>query len=172
MSTLAVNQITTQTGDTISVATGKTIHAPGAVLQVVEGLSTTDEAITSTSAFVNTTISAVITPKFNNSLIKVECLFHYHIKTGVNGGRMMLARDQSGTITDISSSSQELRCEKYGTYSGQQYWYFPFTLFATDTPATTSATTYRLRVNTTDSAGIEIFNNRGKGRMLLTEIAQ
>ena len=40
MSTLAVNQITTQTGDTISLASGKTFHAPGHLIQYATAIST------------------------------------------------------------------------------------------------------------------------------------
>lgn len=153
----------------ILIPSGQTLHAPGHMVQVVEAFSTTDEAGTSTS-FHNTTISATITPKFNNSIIKVECLFHFHQKSNDYGADVMLARDVGGTITNLTGSGQDFYIRQYTNDS--DYFYFPVMLFATDTPATTSARTYRLRAKSTGSNGYEIFNNRGKGRMMLTEIAQ
>ena len=163
MSTLSVDTIQGQT-------TAANVKLPaGATLQVVEATSTTDENITSTS-FVNTTIAATITPKYNNSLIKVEVLFHFHQKANEYGGDVQLTRDVGGSHTNLTTSGQNFYIRQY-TNDGD-YFYFPVVLFATDTPATTSARTYRLRCKATGSNGCEIFNNRGKGRMILTEIAQ
>ena len=163
MSTLSVDTIQGQT-------TAANVKLPaGATLQVVEATSTTDENITSTS-FVNSTIAATITPKYSNSIIKVECVFHFHQKANETGGDVQLVRDVGGTITNLTGSGQDFYIRQI-TNDGD-YFYFPVMLFTTDTPATTSARTYRLRVKATGSNGCEIFNNRGKGRMILTEIAQ
>ena len=162
MRTLSVDTIQGQT-------TAANVKMPaGATLQVVEATSTTDETITSTS-FTNSTITATITPRFNNSIIKVECIFHFHQKNNENGGDVQLVRDVGGTITNLTGSGQDFYIRQYT--NDADYFYFPVHLFATDTPATTSARTYRLRVKATGSNGCEIFNNRGKGRMILTEIS-
>ena len=162
MSTLSVDTIQGQT-------TAANVKLPaGATLQVVEATSTTDENITSTS-FVNSTIAATITPKYNNSIIKVECLFHFHQTSGSPGGDVQLVRDVGGTITNLTGSGQDFYIRQFTNDS--DYFYFPVYLFATDTPATTSARTYRLRVKLVSGNACEIFNNRGKGRMILTEIS-
>jgi len=142
---------------------------PGHIIQVVESTTSTDESFTSTS-FVNTSVTANITPKFNNSLIKIECLFHFHQQSSGTGGDVMLARDVGGTITNLTGSGQDFFIRQHTNDS--DFFYFPVHLFATDTPSTTNSTTYRLRVKVASSGGVEIFNNRGKGRMMLTEIAQ
>ena len=163
-STLTVDNI-------VGATTAANVKLPaGATLQVVEATSSTDENVTSTS-FVNSTITANITPKYNNSLIKIECLFHFHKKASENGGDVQLVRDVGGTITNLTGSGQDFYIRQYPTDAADTF-YFPLMLFATDTPATTSARTYRLRIKATGSTGCEIFNNRGKGRMILMEIAQ
>ena len=96
MSTLRVDNLRGQTAD------GTNRY----VVQVVEATTTTDEAFTSTS-FVNTTVTANITPIFNNSTIKIECLFHFHQQSNGTGGDVMLARDVGGTITNLTGSSQD-----------------------------------------------------------------
>ena len=73
------------------------------------------------------------------------------------------------TITNLTGAGQDFYIRQHTNDS--DYFYFPVHLFATDTPATTSARTYRLKVKATGSGGCEIFNNRGKGRMILTEIS-
>jgi len=162
MSTLSVDTIQGQT-------TAANVKFPaGTTLQVVEATSSTDES-SATTSFHNTTISATITPKFNNSIIKVECLFHFHQKSNDNGADVQLVRDVGGSITNLTGSSQDFYIRQHT--NDADFFYFPVMLYATDTPATTSARTYRLRAKSTGSNGYEIFNNRGKGRMILTEIA-
>ena len=162
MSTLSVDTIQGQT-------TAANVKLPaGTTLQVVETTTSTDESFTSTS-FVNTSITANIAPKYNNSIIKVECLFHFHQQSSGTGGDVMLARDVGGTITNLTGSGQDFFIRQHTNDS--DFFYFPVHLFATDTPSTTSSTTYRLRVKVASSGGVEIFNNRGKGRMILTEIS-
>ena len=163
MSTLKVDTIQGKT-------TAGTVAMPaGHVIQVVETTTSTDDSFTSTS-FVNSSITANITPKFNNSLIKIECVFHFHQKSGDQGGDVMLARDVGGTITNLTGSGEDFYIRQ--VTNDADYFYFPVMLYATDTPATTSERTYRLRVAATGSNGCEIFSNRGKGRMILTEIKQ
>ena len=70
MSTLFVNNLNTASGDTISVASGKTIHAPGAVLQVVQGATTSASSFSVAAHNLSASIvSATITPKFATSKI-------------------------------------------------------------------------------------------------------
>ena len=88
MSTLFVNNLTTASGSTITVPTGKqiigtdtnSIKAPGMVVQAVfddptsaftSGNGNTQVATTSTS-YVNSGIKLLITPKYANSLILIN----------------------------------------------------------------------------------------------------
>ena len=140
----------------------------GSIVQTVNAKTTTYTNVASTT-FTDTTLTATITPKYNNSLIKVEVLFHFHQKANETGGDVQLVRDVGGTITNLTGSGQDFYIRQI-TNDGD-YFYFPVMLFTTDTPATTSARTYRLRVKLVSGNACEIFNNRGKGRMILTEIS-
>lgn len=83
MSTLAVNTITTQTGDTVTLPTGKkiigtdagSIVAPGSVIQITHGrLSNTVVAtgVSGSDYIYDIGLSASITPKFSNSNILIN----------------------------------------------------------------------------------------------------
>ena len=83
MSTLAVNTITTQTGDTVTLPTGKkivgtdagSIVAPGSVIQIAHGrLSNTVVAtgVAGSDYIYEIGLSASITPKFSNSNILIN----------------------------------------------------------------------------------------------------
>ena len=83
MSTLAVNTITTQTGDTVTLPTGKkivgtdagSIVSPGSVIQIAHGrLSNTVVAtgVSGNDYIYDIGLSASITPKFSNSNILIN----------------------------------------------------------------------------------------------------
>ena len=74
MSTLSVNNITTQTGSTITIPSGKTLIAPGHVLQSVRVSrnSTSHETFSSTS-LATSTLTLSITPKASGNKILVQC---------------------------------------------------------------------------------------------------
>ena len=80
MSTLFVNNLNTASGSTIQVASGKTIHQPGAILQTVTTeLSQDDGAlgtITSASFTELTALRCTITPKLTGSKIYYRSSIH------------------------------------------------------------------------------------------------
>lgn len=154
----------------ILVPSSQTLHVPGHVIQVANGASTTDETITSTS-LTNTSLSGTITPKYANSLIMVQTIVHFHIRANEAGGDINISRDVSGTYTNLTGSGQDFYVRHY-TNNSSNYAYFPVTLIGFDTPNTTSSVLYRLRGKATGSTGFEIFGNRGKSRIIMTEIAQ
>lgn len=89
MSTLFVNNLTTASGSTITVPTGKTIigtdtgsiKAPGTPLQIVYAIIQTHPQYGSTS-YVATDVQVAITPKFANSKFLIEGVY----STGTNAG--------------------------------------------------------------------------------------
>ena len=164
------SQITLPTGQKIVAADMGSIVAPGNIIQVANGASTTDETITSTS-ITNTSLSGTITPKYANSLIMVQTLVHFHIRANEAGGDLNISRDASGTYTNLTGSGQDFYVRHY-TNNSSNYAYFPVTLIGFDTPNTTSSVLYRLRGSATGSTGFGIFGNRGKSRIIMTEIAQ
>ena len=71
MSTLFVNNLNTASGSTITVPTGKSLIAPGMILQTVRQEFRTYVNTASTS-YVTTGITATITPKATSSKILVN----------------------------------------------------------------------------------------------------
>ena len=93
MSTLAVNTLQAQTGSTVSVASGQNLHAPGHIVQVVGNMlevGSGNVTFTSTSFTPSGFLSPLITPKFANSKIKVEC--DVGMIYGVNAGNGSMSK--------------------------------------------------------------------------------
>lgn len=141
MSTLFVNNLNTASGTTITVPTGKTLvgtdegafRVPGTVLQVVQVATTTTTSTTSTS-FVDTGMTATITPKSSSSKILVTADF------GVGAGN-----SSNGAVTALVRGSTVL-CYRGDAYSGAGNSYGADAWFHLDSPATTSATTYKVQL--------------------------
>ena len=138
----------------------------GSVIQVVETTDSSQQFISSTS-LVNTDLVASITPVANTSKIFVQCLLHVHIQTGELSARLNLSRDENGVYTNLTNSSQDFRVQN----ASGDFIYLPVQLFVLDSPNTTSEVTYRVRARSVNGGGVEIFNDRGKGRLLLMEVA-
>jgi len=164
MSTLAVNQITTQTGDTITVPTGKVLRAPGHIIQITKSVITGNVQATS-STYLDVGHSLVITPKFSNSLILLQhsaAGWHYNAGSPQNsgirckrGGSVILTQDGQG-YTDS------------GNWTSLS-WVFNF--FDT-THASTSALTYTLEVNGNRCRYNDQMGTLNTATFLAMEIAQ
>ena len=91
-STLKINNLDTASGTTITLPTGKTLvgtddgafRVPGAVLQVVQ-VATTTTTSTSSTSFVDTGLTATITPKSSSSKILVTADFGVGAGNSSNG---------------------------------------------------------------------------------------
>ena len=153
MSTLRVDSIRGQTAD------GTNRY----VVQVVEVQNTTSSSTTSTS-FVDSGLSASITPKFSTS--KILC----QISAGIGN---------TGTSADIviqvlRGSTQVLECARLSFNTGghgnaQQFFQ------VLDSPSTTSATTYKLQMKAdggTTRLNDSASNGNGSSSIVLQEIAQ
>lgn len=121
--------------------------ASGTVLQVVQTVVTTSTATSSTS-FVDAGVSATITPKFSTSKILVipsfDC-FSY-ANAGSGGALFQIVRNSTNIFTQIN----------YGQYNSTNYTsahlILTNTLTYLDSPATTSATTYKVQFAIAGSA--------------------
>jgi hypothetical protein len=132
----------TATGAAIFFDVSQSTGGGGKVLQVVSATTSTSTSIT-TSTYTDTTITATITPTLNTSKILVMIAANSQIytttaRTWIAGkGRIMrgateiLANDPDSYIEGASSSSL--------AWKGQQSYIY------LDSPATTSATTYKLQ---------------------------
>jgi hypothetical protein len=138
----------------------------GTVLQVVEGSTVTDTSTTSTS-FVDSGLSATITPKFSSSKILVitaQRLTAARSDPFVSGSTILLrsstelARRDIGYITDQGAYGNNIS-------SGVTFTYL-------DSPATTSATTYKTQMKIDSGfSGNTISTGTNRGSIILMEIA-
>jgi hypothetical protein len=160
------------TGQVLTVAGGvPTWAAPaggGKVLQVVYG-STTTSLSSSTTTFVDTNLSATITPSSTSSKVLVlvsqgtltdrqsgSCMFKLQI---VRGSTVVLSTDRGGGIAAGGASSTSLNVNSVLNYL--------------DSPSTTSATTYKTQGATENASAssITIFQEASRpSTIILMEI--
>ena len=130
---------------TAAIANGAITRAklgiPGAVLQVVNVAWATGASTTST-AFVDTGLTATITPTSSTSKILV-CVAQT-LSSTTSGSNTY---GQWRVLRDATQIYGDLRTNMY-----TQYAHGTYTCFVLDTPATTSATTYKTQMAT--GAGI------------------
>ena len=149
MSTLAVNTLQAQTGTTVSVPTGQTLHAPGHVIQTVfsDYFAAVQASFNNSTFAPVTTAQATITPKFASSKILVQCNgsasaaneaseWSWHLKRGSVwiGGNPNTSTASSATTGAHASGNSGGGAEAATTQSFNHL----------DSPNTTSAITYIL----------------------------
>lgn len=123
-------------------ATGIKWAAPaggGKVLQVVQGTYSTSTATTS-STFVDTNLTATITPSATTSKIMVIATLPMKIN-GAAGDDLQgsLGINRGGSIILDYTNNLSI-------YQGAAQWKFPLSLSYLDSPSTTSATTYKIQM--------------------------
>lgn len=183
MSKLRVNELDSRTGSNIEVATGTNFKYKDGVVQIKRTVINTTSSITSTTL---TSIGSVsITPKFNNSLMKVDCViqvFHASYYTGA----LQVFRNVSGTGTALGISTDTTmgqsnvttsvlnytggqysigaRIGEYSSYTetnfGKTWTATPFAFTFYDEPDTTASISYDL-YGATGSATYPLYINRG-----------
>lgn len=132
----------------------------GTVLQVVEGTTTTTASSTSTT-YTDSNLSATITPRSSSSKIFVFSIQAIYASSSVTGANLRLLRGSTVLDTRLDVN--------YGTNSGVNTE-TPFIYF--DSPATTSATTYKMQLARNGGAGIVYAQtNSTKSSIILMEIA-
>ena len=154
MSTLKVNNIDTQTGTTISVASGKVLTQPGSIIQTVIGDKFITQTSTTSSSY-SDVISLAITPKFSSSSIKISLFYH-----ASGNHAMRLLRDSTALFTPTNTymmyDSDSYNQSAANNGSTRRVIAMSFV----DSPSTTSAITYKWQVasyNASNGTGM-IFN--------------
>lgn len=144
----------------------QTAAAGGKVLQVVQGSSTTSTATTSTS-FVDTGLSASITPSAVSSKVLVIVS---HASTaldkttgGYANGGFSLVRGAT-TIQDLSNNSIGM-----GDTAAQIHMRTSISFSYLDSPATTSSTTYKTQMRV-DVGTLTAQNSSSPSQIILLEI--
>ena len=170
--------------DTINEKTsGNGVLIPGHVVQVVSATKTDTLFSQSTTNVDITGLSVTITPKSSTSKIFIMFDVHY-IGNDAGGGLQLLRGSTDIAIADASGS--RARFTAIGMYSNNTspsaYSGGATTANFLDSPATTSATTYKLQGRVLSSSGFQInmtrYNtdngnaSRGVSTITAMEIAQ
>jgi hypothetical protein len=139
----------------------------GSVIQVVNATYATQSTTTGTSA-VDTGLTATITPKFSTSKILVLMMN--------NGRTQNTAGTYSSSYFDMVRGStllQEIRFQNTTSYSGEITLVSNINMQYLDSPATTSATTYKMQMYS-NAVGITTYSciNGNVASITLLEIAQ
>ena len=191
MSTLFVNNLNTASGSTITIPTGKTlvgtdtasIKAPGNVIQVVTKTFGDQTTVTSYgTTYTDVTNGTIaITPKFNNSQILIIPNLSILIQDSGTTYAYFGVRCLRGSSTVLSPG---LNLDSNGSYDygigiGPASGVMSSLQFDTrvtahhiDTPATTSATTYKFQVINYSDGRTTTVNYTGGSTILAMEIAQ
>ena len=151
--------------NTVLIPSGQTFHAPGHMIQVVQGTYATRIQI-STGTYTFTGLTASITPKFNNSKILVQIEQQGCLAINANTGdiNMRLQRNSSDiykfALGYYYGMSNQFRSGISGCYL--------------DSPATTNATVYRTMFAANDGGSCAVQNDNANNVSTITlmEIAQ
>ena len=135
--------------------------AGGKILQIVRATDATNRSTTSTS-LVDATNSVTITPQKNNSAIIL--MANYCLETGGSYVGFTAITDSSNNI--ISGGQGRFFASVAAATSTSQ------TIIGYDTPATTSATTYKLRFRSSTANTVTLLNATiGPGQMYAIEVS-
>jgi hypothetical protein len=169
--TLAVPAVAGTNTITLPASTGTIITTgspqSGSVIQVVNATYSTAVSV-SNSTYVDSGLTATITPKFSTSKILVLTMMHNEIDGGNNtGGNLRLYRgatlvwdgNNAGTLYNYALSGGSLQ---FSTLMNIHYL---------DSPATTSATTYKIQGNLSTGTTHIMQWQSIQSTMILMEIA-
>ena len=130
------------------IANANTVAIPGHVIQVVNSLDDTSTIVTS-SSFTSTGVSASITPSSSSSRIMI--MFNFNLSVDGND----LAHALGAIYRTAPATSEVLQQYMMRDQSGELHA-TNVTMVAVDSPSTTSACTYELRVRTTGSSEVRV----------------
>lgn len=134
-----------------TISDAKALTYPGAVLQVVNATYSTPTSTTSGS-YVDTGLSASITPKFSTSKILVitQCLVETQKGSATDTGAQFCIVRNSTTIWQQGTIASEY----FGTGSTGVNFRVTKTYTYLDSPATTSSTTYKLQMASFNTSSV------------------
>ena len=128
----------------VIIPSGQTLTAPGHVIQVVQG-STTSKVTTTSATYTDTTLSASITPSSTSSKILIavnQSLYN----SGTANGNLRIVKDSTTLIT-----------QGYAPWDGVAFLSW-VTFSYLDSPSTTSALTYKTTFARNSGSGDLIAN--------------
>jgi hypothetical protein len=121
----------------------------GSVLQVVSVAKTDTFSTTSTTFTDVTNLSVTITPKFSSSKILIICQLTVSATAAVYSIHPRLMRNSTPIFVSDAAGSRQ---QAITMYEGAPASGVPIAINYLDSPATTSATTYKIQVRTNNSS--------------------
>jgi len=166
----AVQPGSVQSGDLAAGAIGSSDLPAGSVIQVVQGVNTTQTDITTQSVYTSI-MSASITPFFDSSKILVLCNINMYMQNGPGEGSYRYRHRIIRNSLEIMNGG--LNYMYAGVTSGNFHELtVPGVLNFLDSPSTTSSTSYEFEVYPQDISGILRVNfSGGASTITLMEIA-
>ena len=162
---LGTNNISAQLATKLDIAGGK-------VLQIVRATDTTSRTTTSTSFVDVTGMSVTITPQKSTSVILVLSMFRANILDTASDlvlGNFQITNSSNTALS--GAESMPVGTLRFTVTASPRLW-MPICLVGYSAPATTSATTYKLRFNSQNaSITTELENNDSTGQMYAIEVS-
>ena len=144
----------------------------GKILQIVRATDSTQRSTTSTSYVDVTGMSVTITPQKSDSAVLLVATVKGVVErtSGLSQFGRVRITDNSGNA--VSGAQFSEFGDSFSGYSATSYFASTLTLFGYSTPATTSATTYKLQFSV-NGAGVTIFieNNNQTGQLYAIEVS-
>ena len=136
----------------------------GGIIQIQQTLKTDSFNTTSQNLVDITGMSVSITPKFSTSKILVEVHITYGGELNMYGQMRLVRNPGDQTVGGSTAVSGNQRIGTFGisTPNGAngQYKMYSAECKILDSPATTSALTYKLQVASTNTGGVNFYLNR------------
>ena len=136
----------------------------GSVIQVITGINSSSNLSSANTTVADTTLSATITPTSSTSkiLVMVSQRF-YKTQAASAGGTVYLQRDSTNLLTD-----QRVGLNDTTSVGADQVWNCAYI----DSPASTSAITYKTQFANTNTTGLFYVNlDANQAQITLMEIA-
>ena len=152
--------------DKIIPTDGAPTGGGGGIIQVLQG-STNNRVETSSQSFVETNLSATITPKFSTS--KIFVMISGDCNTNADDNEMFMTiyrKIGGGSFSNIGESTYGFACAR----SNADRLHSAVSINYLDSPATTSAVIYKLYVRKTNqgSGNVEFPVNNGAQAVFIT----
>ena len=168
MSTLAVNTITAETGNTVSLASGKNLYAPGSVVQIKEAATGTSFT-TSSTTIAATNLQVTLTPKFQTSKFFIAVQWNANLSGGSSAGIEVNIYKSIGGSTATACGDEQI---SYSGLAGQGSTHHCEYTSLLDSPNTTSEISYQFWAHSHSGTTERIAADWGFMRMIVMEVAQ
>jgi len=165
---MAMNSLALSTNNISAQLAGKLDVAGGKVLQVVRATDTTARSTTSTS-FVDASLSVTITPQKSTSailLIANTRIYTRHPSYPGAGMTMQITDNSNVAISGAEANTISITIGGSAAYINNAH-----TTIAYDSPGSTAAKTYKLRMKCETSNVLELPNNLNTNQMYAIEVS-